>query len=118
MLRRAPLRRRRATPRRSERVLDADYLARVRELPCCARTLGDMFGCRGRIEVDHAGRKPAGRKCSDDETVPMCSLHHSERHTFIGLFGGWSRAQMRAWLDEQIAATRAHLTAAPAARSL
>lgn len=59
-LRRTPLRRRsrmpakRATPRRSERVIDRAFLAFVHTQPCCARELLG-HACEGRIEADHAG---------------------------------------------------------------
>lgn len=101
---------RRVEPRRSERVRDAGHMARVRELPCAAGDLlGDEARCSGRIEADHAGLRAMGRKASDDSTIPMCSLHHRERHDFAGVFRDWSRAQMRAWLDAQIAWARKRL---------
>ncbi len=104
------MKRRRATPRRSERVHDADYMERVRSLPCAAGDLlDDAARCSGRIEADHAGRHYAGMKASDDTTIPMCSAHHRERHDFAGVFKGWDGAQMRAWLDAQIGWTRKRL---------
>ena len=79
-----------------------------RRLPCCARDLGP---CWGRIEADHAGPRPLGRKCSDDETIPLCSGHHRARTDLAGPFRGWGREQMRAWLDAQIEQTQAAMAA-------
>lgn len=104
--RRAWPRRRRPTPRRSERVRDPEYMARVRRLPCLAKGLGP---CRGRVEADHAGRRPYGRKCGDDETIPMCSAHHRMRTSFSGPFRTWRKPEMRAWLDAAIVLTQSKL---------
>lgn len=106
--RRTRVKPRRSSPRRSARVRDRDYLLRVRALPCCARELG---GCEGPIEADHAGRRPMGRKCSDDEAIPICQLHHRQRTDFSGPFKAWDGASMREWLDECIRWTRAALGA-------
>lgn len=106
-MKRSPMKRRRATPRRSDRVRDPGYLVAVRLMECCAWALPDAGRCAGVIEADHAGLRPAGRKCSDNETIPLCSRHHVDRHQFLGAFRGWDRARMRAWLDEQIANTQA-----------
>jgi hypothetical protein len=108
--RRTRLRSRRPTARRSERVRDLDYMDRVRALPCAAR---DLSPCSGPIEADHAAKKRGmGSKCNDDDTIPLCSGHHSARHGFQTPFRAWTAPTMRAWLDEQIAATRATIDAA------
>jgi hypothetical protein len=129
MLRRSPLRRgkalkrstrlkpRRATPRRSGRVINTAYLAAVRTLPC--------YACSkpAPSEPDHQGSRPYGRKADDDTAVPMCGgptgCHRMRTDGFLpDGFGGhrswpvtdWSFAnkeQMRAWCDVAIAATRA-----------
>lgn len=61
-------------------IRDPEYLAFVRSLPCsvpiCTR---DRF-----IEPDHVGKHGMGQKCSDRETIPLCGLHHRERHR-VGL---------------------------------
>jgi hypothetical protein len=107
------LRQRRATPRRSERVRDPAVLARVAALPCAARGLAGHT-CAGRVEVDHVGARPLGRKCSDvaGELVPLCSLAHRERTDFTGAFRAFTRDQMRAFLTAAAAAT-AHQLEAP-----
>lgn len=101
------MRRRRPEPRRSERARDVDFMLRVKTLPCLAR---DLSECSGPTEADHAGRRPMGRKCSDRETVPLCSLHHRQRTDFSGPFKSWNGLQMRAWLDEAILTTQLRLS--------
>lgn len=100
------LRQRRATPRRSERVRDPAVLARVAALPCAARGLAGHT-CAGRVEVDHVGPRPLGRKCSDaaGELVPLCSRAHRERTDFTGSFRSFTRSTMRAFLAAAAAAT-------------
>lgn len=105
LTRRAPLKARRSTPRRSERVRDHAYLAWVHALPCAARSfLGHV--CEGPIEADHAGPRPLGRKCDDSEVIALCQLAHRQRHDYAGPFRALSRSDMRAWLDEQIELTQ------------
>ena len=116
LIRRTPLARtsrlpaRRATPRRSERVRDVAYMLRVKGLQCAADLLlGDGARCSGAVEADHAGIRPAGRKADDNSCIGLCLAHHRARHDFAGVFRGWSREQMRRWLDAVIAWTRKQL---------
>jgi hypothetical protein len=96
----------RDTPRRSERVLDRNYVAWVHSQPCCADGLPGHV-CGGRIEADHAGERPLGRKADDDTCIALCSQGHRERTDHCGPFKHFTRAEMRSWLDGQIAAHRA-----------
>ncbi len=102
---------RRATPRRSERVRDRAVLALVAGLPCAAIGVAGHT-CAGRIEVDHVGARPLGRKCSDElgQLVPLCSRAHRERTDFAGAFRDYSRADMRAFLAAAARATADQLT--------
>jgi hypothetical protein len=99
------------------RIRDPNYLALVHLLPCLvAVEIGSTRLCSGGIEADHEGWRPLGRKCNDDETVPLCSKHHAERGQFAGYFRTFDRARMRAWRAAAIAWTRervARLTVAP-----
>jgi len=104
--RRTRLRPKRSTPRRSDRQRDPSYLEEVRGLPCVLATTGE---CQGRIEADHAGWRPFGRKCSDDEAIPLCTLHHRQRTDYAGAFKGMTGETMRAWADSAIWRTRAAL---------
>lgn len=104
--RKAPLKHKRSKPRRSERQRDLDYMAFVRGRPCIVGAQADIGGCEGRTEADHAGRRPLGRKCSDRDTIPLCSKHHRDRTDLRDFFAGWSATEMRAWLDAAIKHTR------------
>jgi len=101
--RRSPLKRktrmrpRRATPRRSGRVRDREYLEVVRGMPCCLRVLGE---CNGDVQAHHAGKRPMGRKADDDTAVPLCSWHHEAVHSV------WGTAAARPWMDRAIEQTR------------
>ena len=86
---------RREEPRRSEREHNANYLAWVHTQPCCAVGLPGHV-CGGRIEADHAGERPLGRKADDDTCIAICSQGHRERTDFSGPFKTWSRDEMRA----------------------
>ena len=79
----------------------------VHQLPCAA-PFQHTYPCEGRIEADHAGKKVAmSRKAPENTRIPMCTLHHRNRHEFTGPFRYWDKVRMRIWLDEQIAITRA-----------
>lgn len=101
--RRTRLRSRRASPRRSSRVLDAAYRAWVRRQPCCARSLPG-HRCDGPIEGDHAGRRGRGQKADDATMIALCQLAHQQRDAFHGPFRTFDHDSMRSWLDDQVAA--------------
>ena len=115
-----PPKRKRSTPRRSARVRDPEYLQIVRGLACCAPppmrpsdpahfmniSREEWNRHEGPVEADHAGQRPVGRKADDSTAIPMCRRHHRMRTDYSGCFAGWDAARMRAWCDQQIAATR------------
>jgi hypothetical protein len=103
MLRRTRLPAKRAKPRRSSRVVDREYLAWVRSLPCVL----DSEECRGPVEAHHAGRRGFGQKCSDTDTIPLCQHHHGAYHAKLGAFAAFSRNILRLWVDAAIDSTRA-----------
>jgi hypothetical protein len=102
--RRARLKPRRATPRRSSRVVDPQFLAVVRTLPCCAPWLPR---CTSPAEAHHAGYRGIGQKSSDTEAIPLCRTHHSDWHDCRGVFAGWSKESRAEWAAAAIARTRA-----------
>ena len=112
-----PRKKRPGPPRKSERVRDEAYLAEVRERSCCLTTARGTTcgpavrndGMRWGTEADHAGPRPLGRKADDNTAIPMCPKHHDERTDGTGFFKGWTKERMRAWCDEQIAATQARI---------
>ncbi len=82
-------------------------MAWVRRQPCAARALPDATPCHGRIDPDHAGRRPGtSLKAADPTCIPMCRKHHRQRDNFHGMFRPWSGAQMRTWLDSVIDGTQ------------
>lgn len=107
----------RATPRKSGRVLNPAYLASVRTMPCYA------CGRPGPSDPDHMGPHPLGRKADDDTAVPLDRACHERRQagfipTSLRPFPGWvfvggSSMQMKAWCAEAIDATRSHLGYVP-----
>lgn len=101
------MKRRRSAPRRSDRVRDPEHMRIVRKLPCAVRTTLPTAStkCTGRVQADHAGQRPYGRKADDATCIPLCRHHHGERTDFTGTFKGWTREQMRAWLDGTIVLT-------------
>lgn len=103
MLRRTPVRRRRSKPRRSSRVVDEDFKAIVRTLPCRLRIL---LRCEGPVEADHQGPHGLGMKADDTTCVPMCRKHHRERTDYTGPFKDWDASMMRAFCDANIEYTR------------
>lgn len=98
----------RRTPRRADRRIDPAYRARVRTLKCAARKFPG-HKCEGRIECDHMGERPYGRKCHDDESGPMCTIGHWARTNYVREFKAFTAVEMRAWCDQVIAETRAKL---------
>lgn len=102
------------------RTRDTPFMLFVKRQPCAAafvddmpwlpdypnaRTLGAMR-CDGRVEADHQGRRPTGRKAADDTCVPLCKRHHAARTAHAGLFRDATKAQMRVWMDSWIAEIR------------
>lgn len=97
---------RRATPRRSGRVRDRAFEIWVHTRPCAAIGLPGHV-CNGPVQADHQGRRAFGRKANDDTEVALCPLAHLQRDAFKGPFKTWDHDRMRAWLDDNIAATQA-----------
>lgn len=112
--RKSPLRRKTRLRSRGDngyrnRSRDWAYMAWVRHQPCAVSHTGSWLSpCQGRVEADHAGKKPAGwRKAPDRTCIPLCKKHHRQRDTFAGIFRDWTGEMMREWLDGVIAQTQA-----------
>lgn len=95
--------------RRSGRDRDPVFLAKVRRLPCACIKAFPGHVCEGRVEADHMGPRPLGRKCHDHESGPMCQRAHWERTNYVGLFKNFTAVDMRWWCDDRIAETRTAL---------
>ena len=94
---------------------DPTYRAKVRRLPCCARSLSPCFG---RLDPHHAGwdhSKGEGRgtgiKADDSTCIALCRKHHRELETLAGCFKDWDKAVRREFVDQCIAWTRAAIAA-------
>lgn len=68
------------------RVYCEEYLAFVREQPCCA------CYCTGPIEAHHFGKRAAGRKTHDFNAAPCCGDCHHQFHA-TGTFKGMDRIE-------------------------
>lgn len=129
-MKRSPLRRKtrlspkRATVRRSSRVLEEAYLAWVRLQPCAVRAFlapawesekgfraaiaAALLSCSGPTDPDHKRQGVgAGKRASDRDAWPVCRRHHDDRHALTGVFKGWTREQMREFIDARIAEANA-----------
>lgn len=109
------MKQRRATPRRSGRVRDPAFMAWVRRQLCAVRVdqpdPNRITPCSGRMEADHQGEHPYGRKSNDNETVPMCHGHHGDRTNDTGPFKNLTPEERLAWRERQIARTQAERSA-------
>ncbi len=95
-----PLKKRRATPRRSARVRDAAYMDWIRQQPCA---LGRRYRHKGTVHAHHAGPRGFGQKASDDTTIPLCAHHHTAWHDLGWPFRGWSHDERVEWVASTIA---------------
>ena len=109
------MKQRRAKPRRSGREIDPAFMAWVRRQPCSVRLdppdPNRLTPCTGRLEADHQGARPGGRKSNDWECVPMCKYHHEERTNHFGAFRDMKQAGLREWRARQITRTLAEYAA-------
>lgn len=140
-----------AFPKPEGRDRDERYLAFVRSLPCyvaavalpaeleriaaianpeeCAAAWEDFHAieaaweCEGRVEADHQGDHPWGRKADDRTAVPMCWKHHRARTNPSGwskvpdIYSALTQEQRRAQRMEAIRWTQdRHADAEEAAR--
>lgn len=99
-----PMARATAKPRPGE---DAEHLANVRRLPCCARSLD---ACMGPIQAHHHTHgRGKGTKVADTETMPLCLKHHHDFHAATGAFKTMDQEARRAWQDAMVEQTKALL---------
>src|SRR6267142_2138 len=89
-MKRTPVRKKRKGPPRRGRVIDADYKAFIAAQPCMVCIKGRTergIPQASRTEVAHVGTRGLSIKCSDRETVPLCSHHHRTLKTSIHMIG-------------------------------
>lgn len=122
--RRRYIRQRRATPRRSGRVVDRAHLDAVRSLPCCGvhvyRTpdgaLVQLFHHAGKSDPHHTISRGAGG--SDLAVIPLARQCHRDVETLQGAYKDWTKAQRAAWYAEKVRETQQLLLAVAPARAL
>lgn len=106
---------------------DIPYMLKVKKLPCSVGRYAKAWGpwvyavtgrsypagvipepttCQGRVEADHAGARGLNEKADDVTCIPICTKHHRERTDRFGTFAGWTKPQMRAWLDRTVEDTQ------------
>lgn len=100
--RKTRLKPKRAKPRRNE-VIDEDFLAFVRTLPC--RCDGRDPDCKGRSEAHHTIHG------DDHSAIPLSWwCHHKGRHGDVGGRRGWVGAipagELKRWEAEQVTHVR------------
>lgn len=111
-LKRGPFTQTRVKHRRPREGSDPAYLARVRQMPCCAARLSSCEGTA--VDAHHAGPRPGvAMKAHDRTAVPLCRHHHQRFHDAAHPFRRWSKAMRREWQDEQIRITQEALDAPP-----
>lgn len=79
---------------------DPNYLGWVARLKCCC--------CPAQSGPPHhttAGRGK-GQRAHDHRAIPLCHMHHDERHRLCGFFKGWVRDEIQAWEETMVARTR------------
>lgn len=63
--------------------------------------------CLGAMHAHHpTGRKGMGTKRPDAEAYPLCTKHHTERHSLTGAFKGFDKRMLRDYEDAQSQAYR------------
>lgn len=95
----------REKPRRTSRVVDEDYLAIVRTLPCCAAYLDGHRG-EGGCDPHHVTHLGLGAKGDDTDAVPLQRTCHDDVHGGRGPFKDWTKARRESWLRAMIDQTR------------
>ena len=82
MIRRTPIRKKRAKPRRG-RVIDKDFLAWMHTQSCLVRTFPRL--CSGDLEFHHV--REFGSPKSDRRGLALCTGHHTSGETSIHKLG-------------------------------
>lgn len=78
---------------------DLKRLKWIRSLPCVFHSRA----CVGDVEAHHRTGAGLALKAPDDETMPLCSLHHKQRHDATGPFHEMTKAERKTWEAEMVA---------------
>ena len=77
---------------------DPKYLQWIRSRPC----IFESARCQGPTEAHHATGAGMGLKTSDRSAMPLCTLHHRQRHDHTGPFHKMTKAERRCWEREMV----------------
>jgi hypothetical protein len=80
---------------------DPRFASWIRTLPCAVVGL-DPHGCQGTTQAYHAGPRGLGQKAHDNTCIPLCLSHHRAYHDYRWPFSTMPKAELRAWIDQQI----------------
>jgi hypothetical protein len=107
-LRRKPIPRTRATPRRvPAEYIDGEYIAYLRGRPCRVSWLPPHPGRDPHHARHTATGASLGAMMKDDRrAISMCRGCHTCIEQLSGPFKGWNKAMVHEWLDQQIADQR------------
>ena len=106
-LTRSSIKRKPPKPRPPEDV-DEAYIAWLHTIDCrVAVYMRTHQGCMGPMEAHHGGQHGLSQRAPDHTAYSLCNGHHHERHELRGFFAPISKADRRAWEDEQAAVCRA-----------
>lgn len=99
-----------AKARRAEAAKDPEYLAWVRQQPCCVVSCGAY----PPSHPHHAGVRGLGQKAPDATAIPLCGTCHRAYHDGKGPFGEtrMTRTERQAWAKHEIERHRAIYMAA------
>ncbi len=91
----------------ARRERDIDFMGWVKTQPCLLACVDGAGPCAGVVEADHAGDRGMGQKSPDDTCIPLCTVHHTDRHSCTGFFRGRPKPWKREWRHAAIAKTQA-----------
>ena len=107
------IRARRPTPRtRPEGYEDPGYLSYLREQPCRAPATATHWGPGHLSDPHHLRHLPSGASMGahvkdDRRAISLCRRHHGDIEFGTGPWKGWTRDEIKAFENEQVAEQRA-----------
>lgn len=79
---------------------DPAYLMWLREQDCAWCRIPPWFAT---VQAHHhTGKRSHGKRAHDHDAFPLCVNCHDSFHSGKAQFKDWTRAQRRAWQDEQV----------------
>lgn len=90
----------------ARRERDLVFMRWVKTLPCLLAGADGAGPCTGVVEADHAGVSGIGQKAPDITCIPLCSIHHLNRHAHTGYFRYRTKEWTREWRVAAIAKTQ------------